>query len=422
MASGAASTSGASQPATSASPIGGTSQAPSDAPLVEDAQERRRALDGKLYTMEEFREYYQTPYRTKRLGNWWRFWDQAVREAAAHVTSRAEPAAASATSTAEPAAADESGRGSRLVEAGNERGAFQLAEAILMPKAKAAPTPGQFAEWRDNPSEEKQRLMNEAKLILSTNVEDKKRIDAFLRELREGAREAVPPGAASARGASQPATDASPTGGTSLAPSGAPLVEHAQERRQADDGRWYTKEEFMEYYLDPYGSFSAWRRCWDRAVREAVAPGASQPGSSERVGRSALGTAALAAEPAAAPAALGASQPESVPPGGSTKHTASPTRDLARITETTYSSTQVHNGKGKCKGNTICQPNCMRCDKWGAGVKLVSGERVERRELVCRACGAIAPSSQTYVYGLLSQPVQREAQQPAACKEEGEEG
>ena len=80
-------------------------------------------------------------------------------------------------------------------------------------------------------------------------------------------------GAASTCGASQPATDASPTGGTSQAPSGAPLVEHAQERRQALDGECYTKEEFRQFYQKPYGSFSAWRRYWDRAVREAVAPG-----------------------------------------------------------------------------------------------------------------------------------------------------
>ena len=52
-------------------------------------------------------------------------------------------------------------------------------------------------------------------------------------------------GAASTRGASQLATGASPTGGASQAPSGAPLVEHAQERRQALDGEWYTMEEFM---------------------------------------------------------------------------------------------------------------------------------------------------------------------------------
>ena len=52
-------------------------------------------------------------------------------------------------------------------------------------------------------------------------------------------------GAASTRGASQLATGASPTGGASQAPRGAPLVEHAQERRQALDGEWYTMEEFM---------------------------------------------------------------------------------------------------------------------------------------------------------------------------------
>ena len=44
------------------------------------------------------------------------------------------------------------------------------------------------------------------------------------------------------------------------AASGAPLVEHAQERRQALDGEWYTMEEFMQFYEKPYGSFSAWRR------------------------------------------------------------------------------------------------------------------------------------------------------------------
>ena len=81
MASGAASTRGASQPATGASATGGSSQAPSGAPLVEDAQERRRALDGELYTMEEFRQFYETPYGTRLLGSWRRYWDQAVWEA-----------------------------------------------------------------------------------------------------------------------------------------------------------------------------------------------------------------------------------------------------------------------------------------------------------------------------------------------------
>ena len=64
------------------------------------------------------------------------------------------------------------------------------------------------------------------------------------------------------RSASQPATDA-------------PLVEDEQERRQALDGQWYTMEEFRQFYQKPYGSFSAWRRYWDQAVREAVPPGAA---------------------------------------------------------------------------------------------------------------------------------------------------
>ena len=68
---------------------------------------------------------------------------------------------------------------------------------------------------------------------------------------------------------------ASPSPGASQAPDSASLVEHAQECRQADNGRWYTEEEFMEYYWDPHGSFSAWRWYWDRAEREAGAPGVS---------------------------------------------------------------------------------------------------------------------------------------------------
>ena len=62
----------------------------------------------------------------------------------------------------------------------------------------------------------------------------------------------------------------------------------------------------------------------------------------------------------------------------------------------------------------LLQPNCMRCSMWGSGVELDSWARVVRREAVCRACGASAPSSQTYVYDTLSQPVQREAQQPVS--------
>ena len=75
-----------------------------------------------------------------------------------------------------------------------------------------------------------------------------------------------PPGAASVRGASQPATDASPTGGTSQPSSGAPLVEHEQERPLALNGEWYTREEFRQFHQQSYG------RYWDQAVREAVPP------------------------------------------------------------------------------------------------------------------------------------------------------
>ena len=93
--------------------------------------------------------------------------------------------------------------------------------------------------------------------------------------------------AASTCGASKLATGASPISSpASQVPSGAPLVEHAQERRQALDGEWYTMEEFKKFYQKPYGSFSAWRRYWDQAERGAVLPGASQPGSSEVAGRS----------------------------------------------------------------------------------------------------------------------------------------
>ena len=52
------------------------------------------------------------------------------------------------------------------------------------PKAKAAPTPEQCAEWRDNPSLEKLGLMTDAALILAAKPEDKARLDAYLRELR----------------------------------------------------------------------------------------------------------------------------------------------------------------------------------------------------------------------------------------------
>ena len=42
------------------------------------------------------------------------------------------------------------------------------------------------------------------------------------------------------------------------------------------------------------------------------------------------------------------------------------------------------------------QPNCMRCDDWGAGVTLDGQGRVIAREPVCRACGALAPEASTH--------------------------
>ena len=41
------------------------------------------------------------------------------------------------------------------------------------------------------------------------------------------------------------------------------------------------------------------------------------------------------------------------------------------------------------------QPNCMRCDTWGAGVTLDGQGRVIAREPVCRACRALAPEAST---------------------------
>ena len=42
----------------------------------------------------------------------------------------------------------------------------------------------------------------------------------------------------------------------------------------------------------------------------------------------------------------------------------------------------------------VYQPACMRCDEWGVGVDCIgSGDarRVISREIICSACGAIAP-------------------------------
>ena len=106
------------------------------------------------------------------------------------------------------------------------------------------------------------------------------KIDACLRELREGAREAVPPDSASARGASQPATDASPIGGTSLAPSGAPLVEQEQENEETEENPII--EEFLRAILPeheqapPVGA--------EAAVEEVAQQAASAVGLDTAVG------------------------------------------------------------------------------------------------------------------------------------------
>ena len=138
-------------------------------------------------------------------------------------------------------------------------------------------------------------------------------------------------------GASQPAADRSPTLGTSRSASGARLVQHPLERRQARDGGWYTMQEFKQYYR----SFSAWRWHWDTAVLPVVPPSVL--------------LSAVASIPRIASAA--AAKPE-----------------------------------------VLIQPNCMRCDWLGSGVELDSELRVVRREPVCRACNAIAPPSRIYVY------------------------
>ena len=73
--------------------------------------------------------------------------------------------------------------------------------------------------------------------------------------------------------------------GASQAPGSALVVEHAQERRRANDGKWYTEEEFRKFYWKPHGRFSVWGWYWKRAAREAVLPCASQPDSSAVAGR-----------------------------------------------------------------------------------------------------------------------------------------
>ena len=153
-------------------------------------------------------------------------------------------------------------------------------------------------------------------------------------------RRAMDSAVAGSRGASQPAADRFPTPGTSRSASGAPLVQHPLERRQARDGGWYTMQEFQQYYR----SFSAWRWHWDTAVLPVVPPSVL--------------LSAVASIPRIASAAAG-------------------------------------------KPEVLIQPNCMRCDWLGSGVELDSELRVVRREPVCRACNAIAPSSRIYVYDQL---------------------
>ena len=176
MASGAASTCGASQLVTSASPTGGSFQAPSDAPRVEHAQELRRALNGEWYTREEFREYYQQ--WDGRCSAWWWYWDRAVWEAAA-------PGAAS---TGGVSSSDARAAGGKLMK-------------VPLPPKGAPPEAG--AEY----------------LVKATS---------------SGSEE----GDSVTGDASQLAMVASATGGSFQAPSGALLVELGQERQQAPDGRW----------------------------------------------------------------------------------------------------------------------------------------------------------------------------------------
>ena len=100
--------------------------------------------------------------------------------------------------------------------------------------------------------------------------------------------------ASSTRRSSLPATVTSSTRGASQPPSDAPLVEHAQERRQTLGGEFYTLEEFIQHY--GVGKALVY---WNRAVREAAPPGASQPGLSPEGKRRKLRALGVAAEPAA---------------------------------------------------------------------------------------------------------------------------
>ena len=90
------------------------------APLVEHAEERRRALDGEWYTLEGLQQFHVSAWRT--------YWDQAAAPAA----PAAEPAAASAASAADPVAAPAApGAASHLVS-GTDR---VMCESFEMEKA-----------------------------------------------------------------------------------------------------------------------------------------------------------------------------------------------------------------------------------------------------------------------------------------------
>ena len=156
MASGAASTCGASQLVTSASPTGGSFQAPSDAPRVEHAQERRQALNGECYTMEEFREYYEN--LDGGCSDWTWYWNQAVLETSCMETapsgseqsdSLTGDASQPATGASATGGASLAPSGARLVELGQER--QQAHDCRLCQVVQAVPIPSPSAPSLDCP-------------------------------------------------------------------------------------------------------------------------------------------------------------------------------------------------------------------------------------------------------------------------------
>ena len=61
----------------------------------------------------------------------------------------------------------------------------------------------------------------------------------------------------------------------------------------------------------------------------------------------------------------------------------------------------------------VYQPNCVRCDAWGCGVRLDRGGQVIEREPVCVACGALAPPSPPPAAADGASPSEREAERRA---------